>query len=125
MDITYEIVNTPDYVAVHAIDKEKNYIIGSAEASSFRVYWYINRVIVLNNRAPRNQGIGTKMMKILLQELSQREFNLVVVNPGGYGGDPSKQFRFYRKLGFRAIDESTMLLDLSYEMEASSREGNT
>lgn len=69
--------------------------------------WWISRVNV--NDKIRGKGIGTTLLKRLINEvLTYGETNIIVA-PGGYNADTDKQFHFYEKNGFIKTDEEGML----------------
>lgn len=61
--------------------------------------WWINRAII-NKPALRNLGIGSTLLKSLLEEITKKDGKKIVVMPGGYGEDIEKQYNFYKKNGF-------------------------
>jgi ribosomal protein S18 acetylase RimI-like enzyme len=64
--------------------------------------WYLNRAII--PAECRGRGLGTQLLKRLLEVLSAKEnFVHVIVEPGGYGADINKQRRFYTKNGFKPV----------------------
>jgi len=64
--------------------------------------WYLNRVLVQDQKQ-RGQGLGSRMVRRLQEALVQQGCTRLIVEPGGYGSNIRDLFRFYRKLGFRAM----------------------
>lgn len=63
--------------------------------------WWIARVVV-SRAEKRGAGIGTFMLKRLLETIASHPggVRLLVVAPGGYSNESERQYRFYRKNGF-------------------------
>jgi GNAT superfamily N-acetyltransferase len=74
--------------------------------------WWINRALV-TDPATRGAGIGTFVLKRLKRAVEAvSEVRVFLVSPGGYTNDTDRQFRFYTKNGFRAVEGSPDLLEL-------------
>ena len=69
--------------------------------------WWISRVLV-KPESMRGQGIGTKMLELLKQEVKRQGCQVLQVAPGGYDSDP-RVFTFYKKNGFVETKESGLL----------------
>jgi hypothetical protein len=82
--------------------------VGVAEASYVPVnlgvgVWYVNRVLV-TNPSERGSGVGSYMLTVLKASLQRvSNFQALVVDPGGYGADPTRQANFYKRNGFRQL----------------------
>lgn len=78
---------------------------GEASATELATgVWYLNRALVQPEGA-RGKGLGTQLLKRLLETISRKpEFQRVVVEPGGYGGNEEQQVRFYTRNGFKQRD---------------------
>lgn len=61
--------------------------------------WWINRVLV-THETQRGQGLGGRLLDTLLLEIVKQQGRTVIVTPGGYGGDPDLQIRFYENHDF-------------------------
>lgn len=63
-------------------------------------HWWVARVIV-QDPGMRSKGIGGKLVGLMLDAIKKNGTGKrVIVAPGGYGADESKQFAFYRRQGF-------------------------
>ncbi|MDD5649797.1 MAG: GNAT family N-acetyltransferase [Candidatus Nanoarchaeia archaeon] len=62
-------------------------------------HWMITRALVRPD-GYRNQGLGSHLLKILIEEIKKKKGKSILVTPGGYDGETEKQFRFYEKNGF-------------------------
>lgn len=65
--------------------------------------WWINRVIVEPVSA-RGQGVGSKLLQRLIEEVRKYRGDLRVA-PGGYTGGIDRQKNFYAKNGFRDMGD--------------------
>jgi GNAT superfamily N-acetyltransferase len=64
--------------------------------------WYLNRCVV-NPPSARGKGLGSQALQNMLAQLETTDCEVLVVTPGGYGGDPDDQDAFYTKNGFEAV----------------------
>jgi len=95
---------------------------GVAEASNVSAWdnsqgaWYLNRVKV----EPEGKGIGSRLLRKLQETLLDHKgdvkdnfraacgqtdgrtdrFDVLIVEPGGYGSDPKRLNKFYKRNGF-------------------------
>lgn len=60
--------------------------------------WFVNRVKVPDNLQGR--GYGSQVLQRLIEELRKRGVRVLRVEPGGYGSDPDRLEKFYKKNGF-------------------------
>lgn len=107
------IAKTPENISVYW---EDNNLKGCAEANpapSFLPdnYWWISRVVI-NPEIARGNGIGTRILLRLIKEIKSVGGVALVVIPGGYNNNKTKQENFYKKNGFtwktiRTINETT------------------
>lgn len=77
-----------------------------ADASVFLSHpgaWYLNRVLVAEKH--RGQGYGSKLVDHLKKAIVKHGGVLLVVEPGGYGSDPVRLQRFYKRSGFQEDSE--------------------
>lgn len=72
--------------------------------------WEVNRVLVQGPGSPRGRGVGSRLLRTALAEVSKMGGRRVLVAPGGYGSDPIQQRRFYEKNGFVADSSQEGLL---------------
>lgn len=72
---------------------------GCASMSRTEDGWYVNRVLVRPEY--RRQGLGTKMVKALLDNAAGLK---VIVEPGGYNMKHKDQVAFYESCGFKKAD---------------------
>jgi GNAT superfamily N-acetyltransferase len=80
--------------------------LGRGTASADRLpdgRWWISRVVV-NPEKVRGAGVGSAMMKKLMETLRGMGCRELWVAPGGYDGDTDRQVRFYAKHGFVLTD---------------------
>lgn len=70
--------------------------------------WWISRVNVQG--IERGQGVGSKLLNKLIEEILFYGETNIVVAPGGYNEDSDKQFNFYRKNGFVDDNEDGLLI---------------
>lgn len=93
---------------VGAVSNEAGEIIGGGvvEATEHEPgHWYLNRSLV-NPRIARGAGLGTLLLRRLLEELGRKpSFREVVVEPGGYDGNAAQQQNFYVKAGFVEVPD--------------------
>lgn len=61
--------------------------------------WWIARAII-NPEKLRCQGLGSKMLSLLKNEVVKQGCKKLIVCPGGYEAKKRKQFNFYKKNGF-------------------------
>ncbi|MBD3261102.1 MAG: GNAT family N-acetyltransferase [Candidatus Altiarchaeales archaeon] len=66
-------------------------------------WWWVCRVLV-DPKDVRGQGIGTELITRLKAEVVKGGCRRLVVSPGGYDMDQSKQRQFYIRNGFSAED---------------------
>ena len=71
--------------------------------------WWISRVIV-RARDNRGKGLGSEVLRRLLDEIAKQPCTTVCVSPGGYDGDTERQWAFYVKNGFKPGDEPDLLV---------------
>ena len=60
--------------------------------------WYLNRVMVPNGF--RRKGVGSRLLKALIEKLPEVGCKKLIVEPGGYTLSTRKQKKFYRQNGF-------------------------
>jgi predicted GNAT family acetyltransferase len=60
--------------------------------------WYISRVFVEADW--RSRGVGTAMMGAVIDEIRRRGGKHILLEPYGYGSDPTRLKKFYSRLGF-------------------------
>lgn len=70
--------------------------------------WWICRVLV--QREHRGQGLGTKLLRALVEECSKQGAKRIEVAPGGYDSDPKRQRAFYLKAGFEPEGDGELLV---------------
>lgn len=80
-----------------------------ASADNVGDHWWVNRVLV-DPPARRGSGVGTQMVKELLEAVTRQGCKELHVCPGGYDGKTKLQFKFYLKLGFTRIKGEPGLL---------------
>jgi len=68
--------------------------------------WWITRALVQPTKC-RNQGVGSVMLRMLINKIAGFHGKKIFVTPGGYEGEKNKQFNFYEKNGFiiPSVDE--------------------
>jgi ribosomal protein S18 acetylase RimI-like enzyme len=106
--------NTIDRDEIRIVDNAHHVAVslGSksiAEASNVSVWddskgeWYLNRVKV----EPMGEGIGSRLLQKLQERLLNHApgnasggFDILIVEPGGYGSDPERLNKFYKRNGF-------------------------
>lgn len=72
-------------------------------------HWHICRVNVIKDH--RGKGLGSAMLKTLVEEVRKKGGKLITVHPGGYDGNTEEQFNFYLKNGFsHSADEGGLEL---------------
>lgn len=62
--------------------------------------WYLSEVIVSADN-DRCKGLGSALVKALVDEVRRRGGHTLLVEPGGYGSDPKRLAVFYERLGFK------------------------
>jgi len=62
-------------------------------------HWFINRVLVQPVEI-RSKGIGSFLLQTLIREIKKTDIKRIIVAPGGYAEDLSKQKKFYKENGF-------------------------
>lgn len=60
--------------------------------------WYLNRLLVAYEA--RGNGIGTELIRRLAERLKTLGATKLIVEPGGYGSDPKRLWKFYSERGF-------------------------
>ena len=107
------VTSTHQHVSVMWIEDSVSY--GIAEASNLNATWtwynqlqpdcsewYLNRLKV----DPKGQGHGSELLKKLLEALTLREdFDILLLEPGGYGSDVDRLIKFYERHGFVLNEE--------------------
>lgn len=68
--------------------------------------WYVNRVFVPHKF--RGQGRGKTLVTTLMEEVTKRGCEKMVLTPGGYDMAYEEQEAFYIKCGFRLIETGLM-----------------
>lgn len=81
-----------------------------ASADRIDDVWWISRVLVQPNQ--RGRGVGTKLLKALIEECRKQGGREMQVSPGGYNSDPIRQRAFYVRAGFKPSPDSESLLVL-------------
>lgn len=76
--------------------------------------WWISRALVKPTNY-RSKGIGSKLLKILIDEIKKKNSKYILVTPGGYEDETEKQFRFYEKNGFVIPDKTQLPVILAHE----------
>jgi GNAT superfamily N-acetyltransferase len=69
--------------------------------------WWIARVLV-QPKEMRGQGVGTAMLKRLIELVKANGCKCLQVCPGGYDDDP-RAIKFYKKNGFVPADDKGLL----------------
>lgn len=87
----------------------KDGIRATSSVDNMGEYWWVSRVLV-EPRTERGKGIGTAMLRELLQAVVRQGGVEVRVTPGGYDNDTKRQFKFYLKQGFQPSEEREMLV---------------
>jgi GNAT superfamily N-acetyltransferase len=94
-----QVASYPGIVSVFIIDR--CYMNAVAQASLMpNGIWYFNRLLIKNPKE-RGKGTGSKLLARLKEELIKQNCRILVVEPGGYGADPVRQWRFYSERGFK------------------------
>jgi GNAT superfamily N-acetyltransferase len=61
--------------------------------------WWISRAIIQPEKY-RNQGIGSLLLKNVIEAITQLNGSEIHVTPGGYAQNTKEQYHFYEKNGF-------------------------
>lgn len=61
--------------------------------------WHISRVMVVEKF--RGQGLGSKLLNIIIEKCRENGAKSIKVTPGGYGADSKRQQNFYKRVGFK------------------------
>jgi ribosomal protein S18 acetylase RimI-like enzyme len=80
------------------------------QASNMGPYWYLNRAKVHNQY--QGQGIGSALLKLVIDSIQELGGSVLVVEPGGYDSDPVRQRNFYLKNGFKESQRYVGALEL-------------
>lgn len=102
-----QFVYTGNHVSISDYSMDSKGFRGvCAEADRVGDVWWIARVLV-RREEDRGKGLGSKCLQKLLSEIYLHEGGplndvgaTIIVSPGGYGADSTRQERFYRKNGF-------------------------
>lgn len=70
--------------------------------------WWISRVNVQGTTL--GKGVGTALLKKLIEEVLSYGPANIIVAPGGYHEDTNRQFNFYKKNGFVETEEEGLLI---------------
>lgn len=72
--------------------------------------WYIARALVPDNL--RGTGVGSCLISTMLRYMREEMKNAdhVMVSPGGYSGDIDRQVNFYKKNGFKEIENDLLFI---------------
>lgn len=110
MVVTPHVVSTPEIVSVTMRAEHKFASLGVAEASRIeKDEWYLNRVFVPYKY--RGQGIGTILVRKLLEETTRQGCKKLILTPGGYDIPYEQQRDFYLKCGFRLVDVENRVME--------------
>lgn len=100
-------VNTSEFnVSVSQVNNDKLSIASADNMLDGR--WWISRVNVQG--VERGKGIGSILLKKLVEEILFYGETNIIVAPGGYHEDSEKQYNFYRKNGFVNFNEEGLLI---------------
>jgi GNAT superfamily N-acetyltransferase len=95
---------TPMNITILVLNATKTRSIATTSANPHVLHppedncWWVSRVFVQDDH--RGKGLGSKIVSTLLAEISKQGGKSVIVTPGGYRADPSRQIQFYERLGF-------------------------
>lgn len=78
--------------------------------------WWISRVNVQG--APKGQGVGSKLLQTIIENVLISGPAEIIVAPGGYEGNTKQQFKFYKKNGFINADKKGLL---KYNLEPNKK----
>lgn len=111
---TFHIIDAGRNVSVTWLGPGGGYLqMGTAAADylDWLEHWWVARVIV-KDPGMRSKGIGGKLVQLMLETIKKgKHGKRVIVTPGGYGADESKQFAFYRRQGFVDSDLGKEVLE--------------
>jgi GNAT superfamily N-acetyltransferase len=108
------IVSTPTNISVYWLHSPMQ--SGCVEISCLdNKNWWISRAFV--SPKFRNQGVGSHIMKLAIDEVKKHKGKLILVTPGGYEGNTQRQFNFYAKNGFSIPEKKQLPISLDLDLE--------
>lgn len=96
------VVDSDRNLSVIIVHEHKSYLpigVGNADIHPIELgWWWLARLKI--NKEYQSRGFGTYILKVMLDTLSKKPINGLIVAPGGYGSDEARLFRFYKARGF-------------------------
>lgn len=99
---TIKVISNSDYVSANWNHPTKFSIRGTVSADLIyprENIWWISRAII-QPKEYRNQGIGSLLLKEVIETITYLNGSKIYVIPGGYDQNTEKQCNFYLKNGF-------------------------
>jgi GNAT superfamily N-acetyltransferase len=97
-----KVISMPSYVSANWNHPSNIFVRGTISADLLypeKRIWWISRAII-QPKEYRNQGIGSLLLKNVIEAIVQLNGSEIYVSPGGYMQDTKKQYNFYEKNGF-------------------------
>lgn len=107
---------TPMSVSVMEVFSPLSSAVASADLYNQQGVWWISRVKVPDKL--QGVGVGSRLLKRLIEEVQKQGAKAIVVAPGGYNSDPDRQVQFYVRNGFKPSEADEGL----YRMELVNAE---